>query len=97
MLNLYPEGHRTKDGEMLEIQPGIALVARRAGVPVIPVAIEGSYTCWPNGTKYPRPGKIRVMYGKAIDVSGMKGEEIVKTLEGRLRGLIAELRAMENK
>jgi 1-acyl-sn-glycerol-3-phosphate acyltransferase len=97
MLTLFAEGHRTSDGEIQEIQPGIALVARRAGVPVIPVVIEGSFAAWPRSNKLPRPGKIRVMYGKPIDCSAMKSEEIVKAIDAALRIMMAELRAMEGK
>jgi 1-acyl-sn-glycerol-3-phosphate acyltransferase len=42
-LTLFAEGHRTETGELLPIQPGAALVIRRAGVPVVPCVIQGSY------------------------------------------------------
>src|SRR5580704_9461601 len=47
ILNLYPEGTRTLDGEIGPIQRGIALILRKTQVPVVPVVIDGSFQAWP--------------------------------------------------
>ena len=83
-LIVFPEGTRTKDGRIGKIQPGIAMIVRRAGVPVIPAVIEGSYQSWPKGRKVFRAHPIRVMYGPALKVEGMKGERIVEVIQGTL-------------
>src|SRR3982751_3264621 len=41
-LNIYPEGGRTEDGEIARIEKGVALVIRKAKVPVVPAAIDGA-------------------------------------------------------
>jgi 1-acyl-sn-glycerol-3-phosphate acyltransferase len=92
-LNIYPEGSRTENGEIGPMEKGVALVIRRAGVPVVPVAIDGSFEAWPKGRKIFRPHAIKVKYGKAMDFDGKKGEEIVRELERELKELLAELRA----
>ena len=74
------------------MEKGVALVIRRAGVPVVPVAIHGSFEAWPKGSWIFRPHRVKVKYGKAIDFDGKKGEQIVRELEGKLKGLLAELR-----
>jgi 1-acyl-sn-glycerol-3-phosphate acyltransferase len=94
ILNIYPEGTRTLDGEIKKMEKGIALVIRRAKVPVVPVAIDGSFQAWPKGHKLFHPHRIRVKYGKPMNLSEMKGDQIVKELDGALRGLLAELREM---
>ena len=38
---MFPEGTRSRDGELGFFKPGLALVARRAKVPILPAAIEG--------------------------------------------------------
>jgi len=43
MLGIFPEGTRSKAGKMLPFQKGAALMALKAGVPVLPVYIEGGY------------------------------------------------------
>jgi len=96
-LNIFPEGSRTENGEIGPIEKGVTLVIRKAQVPVVPVAIDGSFEAWPRGHALFRPGQIRVMYGKPMDVSGLKGDEIVKLMDSTLRGLIAELRAKKGQ
>jgi 1-acyl-sn-glycerol-3-phosphate acyltransferase len=96
MLNIYPEGTRTLDGELAEIQSGVALVIRRAGVPVVPAVIEGSYEAWPKGAKIFHRHPIRVMYGPPLAMTHMKGPEIVQTIDTTFKKMIAELRAKGN-
>jgi len=93
LLNMYPEGTRTLDGEIAPIQRGIALILKKVTVPIIPVAIEGSFAAWPKGKKLFHAAPIRVMYGSPIDVTGLKGDQIVKKLDATLRELLQQLRA----
>jgi 1-acyl-sn-glycerol-3-phosphate acyltransferase len=92
LLNIFPEGSRSMDGELLPVQAGVALVVRRAGVPVVPCVIDGSYEAMPRGSKLPHRRPIRVMYGRPIDMSGWKTEQVVSTIETRWREMMAALR-----
>jgi 1-acyl-sn-glycerol-3-phosphate acyltransferase len=94
-LNIFPEGSRTEDGQLLPFQNGIALVIRKAKVPVVPVAIHGSFEAYPTGTKYPVCGPIRVLYGPPLILHDLKPAEMVATLETKIRGLYEQLRAMD--
>jgi 1-acyl-sn-glycerol-3-phosphate acyltransferase len=91
-LNIYPEGSRTETGEIGPMEKGVALVIRRAGVPVVPVAIDGSFAAWPKGKKLFRPHPIRVIYGKPMDMSAMKADQIIAELQQQLRTLQTRLR-----
>jgi 1-acyl-sn-glycerol-3-phosphate acyltransferase len=51
---LFPEGTRTRDGNMLPFLKGIVLLVRRAKVPVLPVGIAGCFHAWPPDTNWPR-------------------------------------------
>ncbi|MGD0388834.1 MAG: lysophospholipid acyltransferase family protein [Tepidisphaeraceae bacterium] len=95
VLNVFPEGSRTETGEIAPLEKGVALVIRKAGVPVVPVAIDGSFAAWPKDAMIFHPHPVRVRYGKPIDFHGKKGQEIICTLETELRSLMAELRASE--
>ena len=99
MLNIFPEGGRTESGEIGPMQPGVALVVRRAGVPIVPVAIDGSYQAWPKGKKYFHRHPIRMVYGPPIDVTGMKSDQILKMIDHHIRTLFERLRRgeMNNK
>ncbi len=91
-LSIFPEGTRTLTGEIEPLEKGVALVIRRAAVPVVAVAIHGSFEAWPKGSKVFHPHRIRVKYGKPMDFSGKKADEIVGDLGRELRTLLADLR-----
>jgi 1-acyl-sn-glycerol-3-phosphate acyltransferase len=95
MLNIFPEGARTLTGEVGPMQPGVALVVRRAGVPIVPVAIDGSYQAWPKGRRLFHTHPIRLVYGPPLDVKGMKGEQIVALIDRSIRTLFDRLRSGE--
>jgi 1-acyl-sn-glycerol-3-phosphate acyltransferase len=93
VLNIFPEGSRTETGEMLPMEKGIALVIRRARVPVLPVAIDGSYDAWPKGKKVFRPWPIRLLYGRPMELAHLKGDEIVERVDRTLREMFDHLRS----
>jgi len=66
-VGIFPEGTRTLDGTVGEMKPGFLALLRRTTVPVIPVGIAGAFECYPKGTPFPWPGKVRVVFGAAID------------------------------
>lgn len=91
-LNIYPEGSRTDNGELLPIEKGVGLVIRKAKVPVVPAVIHGSYDAWPKENKFPRPFPIRILYGRPLDLSSMDREQIIETIDRTLREMFVELR-----
>ncbi|HEY1923189.1 MAG TPA: lysophospholipid acyltransferase family protein [Tepidisphaeraceae bacterium] len=91
-LNIYPEGTRTLTGDIEPLEKGIALIIRRANVPVIPVAIHGSFDAWPKGSAIFHPHPIHLQYGKPMDFTGKKGDQIVQELHAEMKRLLAELR-----
>ena len=93
LLNMYPEGTRTKTGELGPILPGVAVIVRRAGVPVIPVIIDGSFNAMPKGAKFPQKCRIRIYYGEPLKVEGLKGPEIVELIGRTLKQMLADARA----
>jgi len=93
MLNIFPEGSRTETGELGPMLPGVALIVRRAGVPVVPAAIDGSYQAWPKGQKYFHPHPIRIVYGPPIDMKGLKSDQVVRKIDAAIRTLFERLKA----
>ena len=63
---VFPEGTRTASGQLCEMKNGFALLAKRAGVPIVPVAIVGAFECWPRSRLMPRPGRIRLEFGAVV-------------------------------
>jgi 1-acyl-sn-glycerol-3-phosphate acyltransferase len=92
LVLLFPEGTRTSDGSVGEIKPGFIPVARRAQVPLIPIAIVGAYDCLPRGTKLPTRKPIAVVVGKPIPSElylPMTDADLISTLREQLNSLHA--------
>jgi 1-acyl-sn-glycerol-3-phosphate acyltransferase len=65
-LMLYPEGTRSRTGELSEFKAGVALLARFTDRPVIPVHVEGGDAVLPYGRFWPHPGRVHVRYGPPL-------------------------------
>ncbi len=74
-LVAFPEGTRSKDGQVASFKGGAFQAAIDAGVPVVPVAIIGSGEVLPPSGFSVRPGTIRVRFGDAIATGGMSPQE----------------------
>ena len=57
---IMPEGTRSKDGRLGRFKSGFAHLAMRTGYPIVPIAIHGASTVWPNGTWTLRKGEVCV-------------------------------------
>jgi 1-acyl-sn-glycerol-3-phosphate acyltransferase len=62
----FPEGTRSPDGELGPLAPGPLLVARKAGVPIVPTVILGAFEAWPRHCRWPRPHPVIVAYGPPV-------------------------------
>ena len=92
MLTVFPEGGRSEDGELQPILNGAALVVRKAQVPIVPIAIEGSFKAWPKHRKICQRSPVRVLIGKPAIVHDMKAKEITEFIDREIRELFTELR-----
>lgn len=62
----FPEGTRTRDGHLQSFKPGGFVVALEAGVPVVPITINGSRAIWPPGGLDLRSGTVEVDFSEPI-------------------------------
>ncbi len=97
ILTIFPEGHRTANGTMLPVQAGVALVVRRAKVPVMPAIIYGAYDAWPRHQVAPKFGRVRVIYRAPIDMTGMSSDQIVQTLTRIFNEMFEEARQWDEE
>jgi hypothetical protein len=67
-LLIYPEGTRSEDGWMNPFRVGAAYLCIAKRIPVVPIALCGSYAAMPRGRNWPKPGRprITVRYGRPI-------------------------------
>jgi 1-acyl-sn-glycerol-3-phosphate acyltransferase len=76
---IFPEGGRSRTGALLQAKQGAALVARRAGVPVVPVAVTGTERLLPiderdMGRERVRRARLTVRVGRSFRVGELEAE-----------------------
>lgn len=92
---IFPEGTRALPGERLPLQPGIAAIAARTGLGVIPVLTDsGLY--WRHGRLDKRPGTIRIGIQPPL-AAGLDREELMRALTDIFEnGVIPEPQTVDN-
>ena len=93
LMNIYPEGSRTEDGEIGPLQGGVALIIERAKVAIVPAVIVGAYEAWPIHRKLLRLSPVCIQFGPPMDLTGLKRDEILTAIDRTLRSMFATLRA----
>ena len=90
MLGLFPEGTRSKTGELQKAEAGIALIASMTGAPIVPVAIVNSHRIFANGGLLPQ---LRIMYGAPISFQGdRKSKEALDAFSAEIMAHIERMR-----
>jgi cytidylate kinase len=95
IVALFPEGTRSDDGELGPLKPGIAVLAGRVGVPVIPAAVAGLHESWPRSRVAPVPHPVRVHDGPPImpsELAGMDAMAITELIRRRMLAVHEEAR-----
>lgn len=67
-VGIFPEGTRTRDGQLGRLKPGVLVIAKRAGVPIVPVGVAGAFEALPRNALWLRPSPVRVVYGEPLTV-----------------------------
>jgi len=90
---IFPEGTRSKDGQLLPFKSGAMVLAIKAGVPVVPMAIVGTHAVLPKGRLLAKSGQVVIRLGEPIETSGYKVKqkhELAERLQAEVAALIAE-------
>lgn len=75
LLGIYPEGTRSHDGRLYKGKVGVAVMAIRAQVPVVPCAMVGTFEIRPPGRRLPRIKPVTIRFGEPLDFSRYAGLE----------------------
>nr|WP_203601950.1 lysophospholipid acyltransferase family protein [Streptomyces sp. SID9727] len=75
LLGIYPEGTRSHDGRLYKGKVGVAVMAIRARVPVVPCAMVGTFEIQPPGRRLPRLKPVTIRFGEPLDFSRYAGLE----------------------
>lgn len=89
---LFPEGARSRDGEMKRFKGGIGMLVGGTNVPVVPCYLEGAEDALAPGSHFVSPARIRVTIGKPLSFEKTSNDregwsEIAEALEANVRAL----------
>jgi 1-acyl-sn-glycerol-3-phosphate acyltransferase len=86
---VFPEGTRTRDGNLLPFKRGGFLLAAKAGVPILPFTINGSGRINPAKTLSLRKGVVTIRFAEPIETEGATGKKRDDLID-RVRGAIEQ-------
>jgi len=67
ILIIYPEGTRSRTGEIQKARPGVAKIYLKTGVPILPIGIKGTFELMPAGRAFPKlKREIKINIGKPL-------------------------------
>ena len=87
---VFPEGGRSATGQLLPFMGGAFFAAIAEQVPVVPIAIVGTYEMLPMNSFHVVPGPVELVIGKPIATTGMRLRDMDK-LAAQVREAIAEM------
>jgi 1-acyl-sn-glycerol-3-phosphate acyltransferase len=89
----FPEGTRSRDGKIRPFKQGMFHLAIQAGVPIVPISIIGAHQIMPKRTLKVKPGRIRMVIDRPVEVNGYTLETRGELIE-KIRHII--VRNLEN-
>ncbi len=85
---LFPEGERSLTGKLLPFRPGMGLMVKELGIPVVPVGIQGIEKVLPRGSNFPRRGLVKVTFGSPLFFTTEPPEEIIRRTQDAVSRLL---------
>jgi 1-acyl-sn-glycerol-3-phosphate acyltransferase len=96
VFGIYPEGTRSRNGEIGEGKTGAAELAIRTGATIVPVGLVGTEDVMPVDARFPQPKSFSVTFGKAIPApprqhpAGKQRKDLTEQIMAAIRALVAE-------
>lgn len=85
---IFPEGTRSKGATLGEFKPGSLKLGLKAGVPILPMAIQGSYKIMENNGFLIKPAQVKITIFEPIPTQGLTKEQAADLPE-KIRNIIA--------
>lgn len=89
---VFPEGTRSRTGELLPFKKGGFLLALKAQAPIVPIAVKGARDAMRKGSLVIRPVTVRVRIGSPIETAGLSvddRDDVIHTVRTRVADLLA--------
>lgn len=87
---IFPEGTRSRTGELLPFKKGGFIMALKGQAPIVPVAIAGARAAMRKGSPWLQPVMVRISFGAPIETAGLGLEDRDKLVH-RVRGEVQRL------
>ena len=90
---IFPEGTRSRTGELLPFKKGGFIMAIEAQAPIVPVAVQGGRDAMRKGSAFVRPVNVLVRVGSPIPTAGMTmsdRDELIARVRTEIAGLLAQ-------
>ena len=88
---IFPEGTRSKDGQIAPFHAGSFKVATKSGCPIVPVAISGTSEIFEDHLPFIRRSDVTIVFGEPIDPTSMDNED-KKHIADIVRNRIIEMK-----
>ena len=83
-LIIFPEGARTRDGQLQEFKKTFAILAQELNVPIYPFVLKGAYEAFPYNKKFPKRHDISVQFLEKIESKNKTVEELVEETKNNI-------------
>lgn len=83
-LIIFPEGARTRDGQLQEFKKTFAILAQELNVPIYPFILKGAYEAFPYNKKFPKRHDISVQFLEKIESQNKTVEELVEETKNNI-------------
>jgi 1-acyl-sn-glycerol-3-phosphate acyltransferase len=80
IIALFPEGTRSRDGELKEGRSGAALLAVRSGVPILPAGIAGTHRIFARRSRLPHRSRVTIRIGQAFRLPEIRNGQLERGL-----------------
>jgi 1-acyl-sn-glycerol-3-phosphate acyltransferase len=95
IMVIFPEGTRTRTGEMAQFKPGIGMIVAGTSAPIVPCYLKGCFESMPPDRGFPRFGKVSVRIGEPLTFEGVaNGREGWFEIARRVEQAVVRLREL---
>ena len=67
IIGIFPEGTRSRDGNLLEFKSGVAVLCAKQRIPILPISLNGFYEAWKPNSSYPSVSKMEIVVNPLIE------------------------------
>ena len=87
---VFPEGHRSRNGQLQRFHSGAFRLAVETGVKIVPLCIAGTRELWPPGRWWLKPARVKVRALQSVDPAEFSGTSAHRAIQKVVKSWIAD-------